>query len=130
MKSVVSYLLAPLLLCAYLAATVGFEVHSCTVEGSSKLRLMTGQSPCQHNDCGCHTHDDRCCQTSVYVIDDDQNTADYTKIVVLAFVLVIAWHNTFSDIYIPYDTTALDIDAYTIVFGPGGGLSAFAPLRC
>ena len=129
MKCLASYLFTPLLLCAYLAATIGFEVHSCTVEGSCKMRLMTGQSPCQH-ECNCFTHDDQCCQTSVYVMDDEQNIADYTKIVVPTVVLDIVWHNTFSNSETLYDTAAFVMCTATIAFGPCRGLSALVPLRC
>ena len=139
MKNVASYLFSIALICIYLSASVGFEEHSCTLDGSSKMTLLFRQSPCKHSchcgdgcgcrhDCRCITHGD-CCQTSVFLMDDDQNTVDNQEIVAPT-VLIVAWHHIFDNTYTLYNTAAMDIDTATIVFGPGRGLSAFAPLRC
>ena len=140
MKSVASYCSLSLLLCAYMAANMGIEVHSCTLEGSSKIMLMAGQSPCKHgccctDDCKCESlcecieHNEQCCHTQVYIIQDDQNTVDDVKVVVPLSVLNIVYY-TVCEIDTFHNLAAFDLYAATIVFGPGRGLSTCAPLRC
>ena len=129
-----------LFLFAYMAANMGIEVHSCVLEGSSKIMLMVGQSPCKHgcccsDDCTCEgvceciEHNEQCCQTQIYIIEDDQNTVDDLGVVVPLTVLNIVFH-TLCNIYTFNNVAAFDLHAATIVFGPGRGLSTCAPLRC
>ena len=131
MKSVVSYLFFPLWVCMYMTATMGFGLHFCDVEGSSKLLLMAGESPCHHNQ---HEneeeerHDDRCCHTLVYVLDEAQNCSDYVKLDAPE-VVDIAPLRSFMTIPV---LSALSLCAFyvaDIVYGPGGGLALVAPLR-
>ncbi|MCL2502482.1 MAG: hypothetical protein FWE99_05055 [Bacteroidales bacterium] len=140
MKNLISYAFPPLLVCAYVAVTMGFALHVCAAEGSSKLLLMTGESPCHHQhtgdheedhdhkDCGCDEHDDRCCHTLVYILDEAQNVMDYVKINVPD-----AW-NTISlraskDIPVLYGSALPVLYTADIVRGPDGGLTSITPLR-
>lgn len=95
----------------YIVSTMGYGVHTCTSDGSASLVLLFGESPCEfvhshidehgncithshphssehHSDCsehhndGCnHSHSDNCCSTDVYVLSQDQNTAEYNIII-------------------------------------------------
>ena len=63
----------------YLTATAGFPVHRCLKEGSYYVLLFAEDTSCeklhsQENMChaGCCTghHDESCCNTQVYSVDD------------------------------------------------------------
>lgn len=72
----------------YLTATAGFPVHRCLKEGSYYVLLFAEDTSCeklhsQENMChaGCCTghHDERCCNTQVYSVDDPTIIQDGSK---------------------------------------------------
>lgn len=72
----------------YIVSTMGYGVHSCTVDGTAEVIMLFGETPCEsaHSEqehsnsqnCSgsctseCH-HSDNCCSTNVYVVTQDQN---------------------------------------------------------
>ena len=125
----ISYLFAPLLVCMYITGNMGFGLHTCDAEGSSKFLLMAGESPCRHHQ---HEeddhHDDRCCHTFMFVLKDAQNSSVYVTIDPPE-VLDIAPLRVSMDIPDLSVFSPPAFHAAGIVRGPDGGMDSVAPLR-
>jgi len=131
-KSMVSYLFPALLVCAYIATNMGFGVHTCGMDGSSTVKLLTGEALCSHEHDGGHDkHDDRCCHTLVYILDQVQEAISQINTKTNAPEV---------DLHTPFWTTshlsgtlfgavALTFDWVDLVRGPDGGTEAIVPLR-
>ena len=133
----VSYLLPVLLICVYMATSMGIGVHTCSTEGSLQVKLLAGEEVCNHHHdqecdhehkaCGCDAHDSRCCHTLVYRLDKDQDVVTKIEIDISKLSLGIALYTPFSNPSVcSHQTTPLHSIA-DIVCGPGGG--QLTPLR-
>ena len=127
MKSLATYLFLPLMICIYIAGTMGLGVHICDSEGSSKLLLMAGALPCHHKHME-EPHDDHCCRTLVYIIDKAQNVTDGIKVdAPVALSIAPLWASVVVPAVFALATPLFLAD--DIVYGPEGGLAFVAPLR-
>ena len=142
MKNVISYIFSYMLICTYMVTNLGFGIHSCTNDGSSKVVLLFGEELCHHvaavtnrgdrgqGECSCaENHCKHCCDTRVYVVDDAHYNIDNIHIELQIPTLV----STF--LAMPcnlrhYSMADLRFCAAPIVFGSGGGHSTFGSLRC
>jgi len=135
------YLLIPLLVCSYIATTMGIASHTCDAEGTIQFRLLTGASLCHHKDmghreevddheaCGCNRHGDHCCHTSVYVLDNARKIVEGVRIdAPEGLDVVILWARS-NNIFVLYELTLRAFHAATIVLGPDGGFASITPLR-
>ena len=141
MKKVVLYIFSVLLMCSYMATNMGFGVHTCTMDGTSKVMLPAGEDMCnhehsnaheadhEHKECSCDKHDNHCCYTLVYILDKAHHMAYNVKIEVPAVVCDGAFLSTTEEFRTLFDETVVALHAVDIARGPGGGLFAFAPLR-
>ena len=155
MKIVSSYILLPMVICVYLFTNLGFEVHTCSKNGTSITMLISGKAakcccsnrssaPNSEQSCCCAQNDDststgccgsgdgpcKCCHSSVYVLDEAQNITDYTIVADPTVVVSIPFQAAFLDTLFTYeDAAAVAFHAARLLFGPGRGLSAITPLR-
>lgn len=87
MKKVLHIAFPIILLCVYTVSTMGFGIHQCSTDRTTKILLLVGENPCSHTHhhngvCECghpHHHDASCCNTKVYVVDAP-STAGHTVV--------------------------------------------------
>ena len=147
MKKTGSYLLLPLLLGVYLATNMGFDVHICSKEGSSKVIFLSKRSPCGCPACQlsksndqevpecCRQYSDekecheRCCQTIFYIIEDAQDCVDAASVEAPTLTLDLYPPIIANELCIPHYPTIAALCTACIVRGPDGGLTSVTPLR-
>ena len=67
-----------LMIGTYITGSAGLSVHRCLHDGSINLLLLSGSSSCQsvhdnepgYHEGRCQHHDDNCCSTLVFMVDD------------------------------------------------------------
>ena len=145
MKSAISTLFFPLLVCVYLGTIIGFEVHTCGMEGVSRVTWITKENTCSCCCCADHTvikdccgnaieqeedMDNHCCETSVYILDNVHNvTISATTKAAPAVVLDAAPLTASGLLFACNDHTVQHYSTVKIVHGPDGGLASITPLR-
>ena len=123
---------------------MGFGVHICSTDGTSQVKLLAVEGMCVHEHvhvdggdtfmehghkaCGCDEHDDSCCHTLIYILDNAQDVASQITIDAPKVVLDVAMQINYND-HIFCNAADAAFYAVNIVRGPGGGLDAITPLR-
>jgi len=82
--------------------------------------------------CGCNDEltGESCCDTSVCLLKEEHTVVNSIEVAAPSTFLKVLFATALSDLYIYNEAIALKICPAQIVFGPCGGPSTFAPLRC
>jgi|GEM_PF-2437752 len=146
MKRAGLYILLVGFVCVYMTMNMGFGVHRCSKDGTSKIMLLTREMPCSCNhhdkeqdnggrsECCRNSNkqdepDDRCCETLLCVLDTEQTVAECVQVEAQTPVWTVAPQTTAKDLCIFCQSTTTAFHAAGIVLGPDGGLDSIIPLR-
>jgi len=124
---------------------MGFEVHTCFKDGSSKVMFLADEisCTCAHHGgnevdgnldaCCCEPVEqeefDLCCYTSVNLLNPEQIAAKNIKVESPAIALAFAMPTTHNNLSILNDTPICTFHAANVVHGPDGGIVSITPLR-
>jgi len=151
MKNAVSYLLFSAFLIIFLTTSVGFGIHVCSKDRTTKPMLLTQKMPCschqneegvQNDDsdsccgpscCGSFCEPDEagnpCCHTVVYILENEINIVDCMQVEAPTDVLALVIPIISNEYSVPCETAIIAFHTVDIVFGPDGGLDSITPLR-
>jgi len=143
------YILLLGVVCVYITMNVGYGMHNCSKDGTSKVMLLTQEKPCS-----CNHHDkepdnddlpeccrnagqpdepdepdDRCCETLIYILDTEQTVADCIQVKVPVAVWAVVPQIINNDLCVLYESTLVAFHVAGIALGPNGGLDSITPLR-